>query len=116
MILASCICQSRSFISASILSIEKVKGVLALIVEAMKGDVPAHFFFLFLFQVCLFLCLFSHGFETQSTRFPRPELFSVPTATEAWHCFVCHPEHPPAPGGGERRKGEQEQKSSAQGR
>lgn len=60
MILASCICQSRSFISASILSIEKVKGVLALIVEAMKGDVPAHFFFSFPFSgLLIFVFIFS---------------------------------------------------------
>ena len=82
LILASCICNSWSFIRAPILSIEKFKGRLALISVAMKCNAPARFVFSS-FQVCWFLCLFSHGFKTYSTKFPSLELFSVTAVIEA---------------------------------
>ena len=57
LILASCFCKSWCFIRAPVLWIETFKGMLAL----MSVAICYCTFFLSSFQVCWFLCLFSHA-------------------------------------------------------
>lgn len=70
LILASCICKSWSFFRASILSIEKFKGMLALIFVAQKCDVPAQFFLFFFSSLFIFLFIFSWF---QNLVYPAPK-------------------------------------------
>lgn len=58
LILAACIYKSWSFARASILSVEKFKGMLALIFVAMKCNVSEPFSFL-LFRFAIFVFIFS---------------------------------------------------------